>query len=66
MKNLSPEDQIRLREGNIQMYILLFMLIAIFWATSFAYQLYLESEKTINLTETKNPEAATSGQIHNN
>lgn len=66
MRSLSPEDQIRLREGNIQMYILLLLLVASFWAVTIAYQLYLESENSQNLTEIKNPEAATSGRVHNN
>ena len=66
MKNLSPEDQILLREGNIQLKILLAVVIASLLALNLAYELYLEHQSTKNLTEIKNPEAATSGQIHNN
>ena len=60
MKNLSPQDQIRLIEGNIQLYKFLLVLLVSFYALTLAYELYLEVETIQTRTEIKNPEAVTS------
>ena len=59
------EDRLLLCKGNRELYILLIATLLVI--STVVYYIEIHSEiKSIQQTEIKNPEAVTSGELHNN